>query len=36
MWSTAAAIIDSLSPVQRCWMSPARTISAIGLCPSLA
>ena len=26
--ATAALIIDSLSPVQRCWTSPARTISA--------
>jgi hypothetical protein len=26
MWFTAAAIIDSLSPVQRCWISPALTI----------
>src|SRR5260370_28364938 len=28
MCPPAALIIDSLSPVQRCWTSPARTISA--------
>src|ERR1044072_5489017 len=27
MWATAASIMDSLSPVQRCWTSAALTIS---------